>query len=260
MSDVGSAAIQQTMERAAGPAICAYVTAGFPSRSGFAGTLLSVAEAADVVEVGVPFTDPMADGLTIQEASRVALADGVSLEWILGLLSEVKPELAAPVLLMGYYNPFLAYGLDRLGGSLIEAGVSGLIVPDLPLEESDPLSDVLSVDGTALVHLVTPTTPPPRLRRIAAASKGFVYAVTMKGVTGGSVRLSEGDIAYLDEVRAVSPVPVMAGFGIRTNADVAAIAPHVDGVIVGSALVDAIKAGVDPAGFIQGLRPAGVGA
>jgi tryptophan synthase alpha chain len=234
------------------------VTAGYPSRDVFAEILVSAATTADVVEVGVPFTDPMADGLTIQEASRVALDDGVTLDWILRLIGDLIQDLAAPVLLMGYYNPFLAYGFDRLGVALAQAGVSGVIVPDLPLEEAGPLSEVLSVGDLALVHLVTPTTSPGRLRQISDASSGFLYAVTMTGVTGGSVRLADSDVAYLEAVRAVSSIPVMAGFGIRTKEDVAALAPHVDGVIVGSALVDAIRKGEDPASFIDGLRVTGV--
>jgi len=254
MSDIGSAAITQAIERAHGPAICAYVTAGFPKRDGFSETLVSVARAADVVEVGVPFTDPMADGMTIQDASRVALEEGVTLEWILGLLAEIRHDLSAPVLLMGYYNPFLSHGLEPLAASLGSSGVSGLIVPDLPLEEAGPLGNALSSDGKALVQLVTPTTPPGRLERVARASSGFVYAVTMTGVTGGSLHVSQSDIAYLESVRAVSPLPVMAGFGIRTSDDVAALAPYVDGVIVGSALVDAIGRGVDAAAFIEGLK------
>lgn len=258
MSDVGSTTIVRAIGGAAGPAICAYVTAGYPSRDVFADILVSVAKTADVVEVGVPFTDPMADGLTIQEASRVALDDGVTLEWILKTIGDLNQELRAPVLLMGYYNPFLAYGLDRLGVSLAQAGVSGVIVPDLPLEEAGPLTDVLSAEDLALVHLVTPTTSPERLRQISEASTGFLYAVTMTGVTGGSVRLADSDVAYLDRVRSVSSIPVMAGFGIRTRDDVAVLAPHVDGVIVGSALVDAIRRGEDAASFIEGLRPAEV--
>lgn len=260
MRDAGSAAVQRAIEDSTGPAICAYVTAGYPNREKFAAILVSVAKAADVVEVGVPFTDPMADGLTIQDASQVALAEGVTLEWILGLLTDLRQELEAPVLLMGYYNPFLAHGLDRLGASLANAGVSGVIVPDLPLEEAEPLEQVLSAAGRALVHLVTPTTPGDRLQRIAGASSGFLYAVTMTGVTGGSVHISESDVSYLEAVRAASTIPVMAGFGIRTSADVAALAPHVDGVIVGSALVDAVGRGMDPAVFIDGLRGAEVNA
>lgn len=253
----GADAITAAIESAGGPAICGYVTAGFPELESFPGILRSVASAADVVEVGVPFTDPMADGLTIQKASHVALANGVSLPWILETIAG-EDGLEAPVLLMGYYNPFLSFGMRELGAALNSAGVAGLIVPDAPLEESGEIGSVIDPLGLALVQLVTPTTPPDRLRSLAQASSGFVYAVTTRGVTGGNVEFSEEDLAYLDRVRDVSSLPVMAGFGIRSRAQVEALAPHVDGVVVGSALIDAIERGEDPAEFLDSLRPSGV--
>lgn len=250
--------ITEAVKGSDGPAICAYVTAGFPELESFPEILTKVSQAADVVEIGVPFTDPMADGMTIQKASHIALDNGVTLEWIIDLLNGL--DLAAPSLLMGYYNPFLAFGLDRLGSSLSDAGVSGVIVPDLPLEESTDLRDRLGPLGLAMVQLVTPTTPPDRLRAIARLSSGFLYAVTTTGVTGGNVRLSDSDLEYLGQVREASELPVMAGFGIRTRDQVAALAPHVDGVVVGSALIDSIEAGSDPAEFISGLRLTGAAA
>jgi len=253
----GANSISLAIEASEGPAVCAYVTAGYPNQEVFAEILRSVARAADVVEVGVPFTDPMADGLTIQRASHVALEDGVTLRGILQVLAANRDDLAAPILLMGYYNPFLALGLEELGQVLEDAGVSGLIVPDLPLEESGPLRLAIEPHGLALVQLVTPSTPSDRLERLASASGGFVYAVTVKGVTGGQVNLSEDDLAYLGRVRAASTLPVLAGFGIRSSDDVARLADHVDGVVVGSALIEAIDRGGDPGGFVASLRPAG---
>lgn len=255
MSD-GASAITSAIQEASGPAVCAYVTAGYPDPGTFADVLRSVAAAADVVEVGVPFTDPMADGLTIQRASHAALEHGVTLRGILEDLATM--ELDAPILLMGYYNPFLALGLDGLGEALVRAGVSGVIVPDLPYEESGELLGVLEPSGIALVQLVTPSTPDDRLAVLADASGGFVYAVTVKGVTGGRVGLADEDLAYLRRVRDVSSLPVLAGFGIRTVADVEQLADHVDGVVVGSALIEAIDHGQDPGAFVEGLRPAGV--
>lgn len=251
MSEQGKT-IMQAIEASDGPAICAYVTAGFPDLASFPSILSAVAAAADVVEVGVPFTDPMADGMTIQRASHVALGNGVTLHWILDLLEGL--DLDAPVLLMGYYNPFLAFGLGRLGESLSEANISGVIVPDLPLEESDELRHRLAQSGLAMIQLVTPTTPPDRLRAIAAASSGFVYAVTTTGVTGGNVRLADSDLEYLGRVREASELPVMAGFGIRERSQVEELAPHVDGVVVGSALIDSITSGADPGDFLASLR------
>ena len=247
--------IAEAIKGSDGPAICAYLTAGFPDLESFPDILRKVSQTADVVEIGVPFTDPMADGMTIQRASHVALENGVTLEWIIDLLGGLDP--AAPLLLMGYYNPFLAFGVDRLGVALQEAGVSGVIVPDLPLEESADLRDRLEPLGLAMVQLVTPTTPPGRLRAIAGSSSGFLYAVTTTGVTGGNVRLNDSDLDYLGRVREASELPVMAGFGIRTRDQVAALAPHVDGVVVGSALIDSIEEGADPAEFISNLRLSG---
>lgn len=253
----GAEAITEAIRGSAGPAICAYVTAGYPSLDAFPEVLTSVASAADVVEIGVPFTDPMADGLTIQRASHVALDNGVTLRWILDLLAE-SGNLEAPTLLMGYYNPFLAFGLDGLGERLASSGVSGVIVPDLPHEEDAPMRTVLEPLGLALVQLVTPTTPPERLKVLAAASGGFVYAVTTTGVTGGNVSFAESDLEYLARVREASSLPVLAGFGIRRREQVEALASHVDGVVVGSALIDTIEAGRDPGEFLAGLRPAEV--
>jgi len=255
-----SRAIVDAIESADGPAICAYVTAGFPTLEGFSDTLHSVARAADVVEVGVPFTDPMADGLTIQQASHLALENGVSLQWILQTLAESSAASEAPILLMGYYNPFLAYGLEHLGRALADAGVSGLIVPDLPYDESEDLRGALDPHGIALVQLVTPSTPDERLARLTAASGGFVYAVTTTGVTGGQTEFDEASLDYLARVRERSSLPVLAGFGIRDADQVRALAPHVAGVVVGSALVDAIERSEDPGSFIDGLRFAGASA
>lgn len=249
-------AVTTAIETAGGNAICAYVTAGYPTLSAFPGVLEKVAGAADVVEIGVPFTDPMADGQTIQKASHVALAQGVNLDYVFETL--IDADLQAPHLLMGYYNPFLAYGLNRLVASMAEAGTSGLIVPDLPLEESGELAGLLGEAGAGLVQLVAPTTPPERLRELVAASKGFVYAVATKGTTGGSTSFDEDVLAYLDRVASVSELPVLAGFGVRERPQVASLSGHVAGVVVGSALIDAIDRGDDPAAFLDGLRPVGV--
>lgn len=256
MSDLISN-VTKAIETAGGHAICGYVTAGYPDLESFPDILSKVADAADVVEVGVPFTDPMADGQTIQQASHQALVNGVNLDYVFDTLNAV--ELGAPHLLMGYYNPFLAYGLDRLVDRTEGAGTSGLIVPDLPNEESGKLTALLETRGQGLVQLVAPTTPEDRLHMLAEASRGFVYAVTTKGTTGRTTLFDDEVIAYLDRVSAVSPIPVLAGFGVRERSQVTALAGHVDGVVVGSALIDAIDRGEDPTAFLDGLRPAGVG-
>jgi tryptophan synthase alpha chain len=235
------------------PALVAYLTAGYPSKALFTEHLQAIAAAADVVEIGVPFTDPMADGVTIQRSSQAALQQGVSLRWILAQLTGM-PKLGAPLLLMSYLNPLLAFGIERLPAAAVKAGVNGFIVPDMPVDESDLLKEALAAQGVALVQMVTPVTTPARLSRVVAASSGFVYAVTMTGVTGKSVAVPTEVLQYLDRVRAQSRVPVCAGFGIRSREQVQALREHVDGVIVGSALVEVLERGEDPARWLAALR------
>lgn len=236
------------------PALVAYITAGFPRRETFLQQLDAVAAAADVVEIGVPFSDPMADGTTIQRSSRAALAQGVSLKWILAELATYANRQGTPLLLMSYLNPLLAYGLQRLSQDAAAAGVAGFIVPDLPLEESDELRSALDTSGIALVQFVTPVTPLDRIRKLCAASSGFIYAVTMTGTTGKNVAVPEDVLAYFERVRSVSPVPVCAGFGIRSHEQVRRLSPYVDGVIVGSALVEVLERAEDPGAFLRSLR------
>ena len=237
------------------PALVAYLTAGFPSREGFRQQLAAIASAADVVEVGVPFTDPMADGVTIQRASEQALRAGVTLGWILEELKASAP-LATPLLLMSYLNPLLSYGLPRLARDAAEAGVCGFIVPDLPHDESEEFSGALASTGLALVQMVTPVTPPERLALVAGASQGFVYAVTMTGTTGRTSGAAADLADYLSRVRAAARVPVCAGFGIRTQAQVEALSGMVDGVVIGSALLELLERGESAQQWLRALRPA----
>jgi tryptophan synthase alpha chain len=234
------------------PRIVPFLTAGYPSPETFRRLLPLIAEHADAIEVGVPFSDPMADGVTIQEASHVALKAGVTLRGILADLAALR--IQTPVLLMSYLNPLLAYGPDRLARDAAAAGVCGFIVPDLPYEERAMLAGPLLAEGLALVQLVTPLTPPDRLAAICAVSRGFVYAVTRTGTTGDGAGLPADLSAYLDRVRAVSPRPVLAGFGIRSGAQVSALSGHADGAIVGSALLQTLSQGGDPVAFLQQLR------
>jgi tryptophan synthase alpha subunit len=252
-----AARIEQALRAAAAhgtPALVAYMTAGFPSREGFREQLAAIASAADVVEVGVPFTDPMADGVTIQRASEQALRAGVTLSWILQELNACAP-LATPLLLMSYLNPLLSYGLPRLASDAAAAGVCGFIVPDLPHDESEEFSGALASSGLALVQMVTPVTTPERLARVAAASQGFVYAVTMTGTTGRTSGAAADLAEYLGRVRAAARVPVCAGFGIRSRAQVQALAGMVDGVVIGSALLELLERGESAPQWLRALRP-----
>jgi tryptophan synthase alpha chain len=206
-----------------------------------------------VVEIGVPFSDPMADGSTIQRASFAALGNGVTLPWILDELAACT-ERSVPLLLMSYLNPLLAFGRKRLPAAAAAAGVSGFIVPDLPFEENGDLKSALDGEGLALVQMVTPVTPPARLEMLCDSAQGFVYAVTMTGTTGKSAEVPDSVLDYMDRVKRCSRVPVCAGFGIRSREQVERFASHVDGVVVGSALVEALERGSDVGAFLRSLR------
>jgi tryptophan synthase alpha chain len=250
--------IEATLRGAAGskagaPALVAFLTAGYPSREKFREHLTAVMAGADVVEIGVPFTDPMADGVTIQRSSREALRQGVTLQWILEQLSAMAP-LKTPLLLMSYLNPLLAFGFETLAAAAVPAGVCGFIVPDLPLDESAELRAALDIHGLALVQMVTPVTPPERMARLCATSQGFVYAVTMTGTTGKTSAVPEDLVSYLKRVRALARVPVCAGFGIRSRDQVQQFRGQVDGVIVGSALVEVLERGDSPQQWLEQLR------
>jgi len=234
------------------PALVGFLTAGFPTRADFRRNLAEVASVCDVVEIGVPFSDPMADGSTIQRASFAALGNGVTLPWILDELA--GSERSVPLLLMSYLNPLLAFGPKQLPGAAAAAGVSGFIVPDLPFEESGDLKSALDREGLALVQMVTPVTPPARLAMLCDSAQGFVYAVTMTGTTGKSAEVPDSVLDYMDRVKRCSRVPVCAGFGIRSRAQVERFASHVDGVVVGSALVEALERGSDVRAFLRSLR------
>jgi tryptophan synthase alpha chain len=229
-----------------------FITAGYPDKDAFVVTLRKIASAGDVVEIGVPFSDPMADGVTIQRSSQAAIAAGVSLHWILDEL-RAAGDVGAPLVLMSYLNPLLAYGFDRLADDCVAAGVCGFIVPDLPWEESADFRAALDRRGLALVQLVTPATPDDRLEQLCRGSKGFVYAVTVTGITGGDVALPATVTEYLDTVKRHTELPVCAGFGVRHPDQVRRIGEHATGVIVGSALVERLEAGEDPADFLHAL-------
>ena len=226
-SDALSGAIREAVAEGR-PALVGFLTGGFPSRACFRENFEAVRGGCDVVEIGVPFSDPMADGTTIQRASFAALADGVTLPWI---LEELKTMLGqgktacAPVLLMSYLNPLLSFGLERLAREAAVSGVAGFIVPDLPYEESGEFKAALEAEGLALIQMVTPVTPAERLNLLCGSAQGFVYAVTMTGTTGKSAAVPEEVLDYMDRVKRCSAVPVCAGFGIRSREQVARFRP-----------------------------------
>ena len=236
------------------PALIPFITAGYPEPSDFISTLKSIAQVGDVVELGIPFSDPMADGMTIQRSSFEALKKGVSLKWIFDQLDSVQGEIDAPLVMMSYLNPLLAFGYEALAERALAAGVCGFIVPDLPFEESADIREALEAKGLGLIQLVTPATPDDRLQTLCDASRGFVYAVTITGITGGGTGLPADLTDYLDKVSGMSSLPVCAGFGIREAKDVAAVGKHAAGAIVGSALVEVLERGDDPRRYLGSLR------
>jgi tryptophan synthase alpha chain len=225
-------------------ALIAYVVAGYPDAdTSFRIALAAADAAADLLEVGLPYSDPLADGATLQRASGAALAAGATLERSLQLIERIgaaRPEL--PIVPMGYANQVLGGGDgEAVARRLAGAGAAGLIVADLTPDEGSPFEAVARVAGLAVVYLVAPTTPPPRRARVAARSGGFLYCVSLVGVTGARTSLPTTVGRLIRDVRAVSPVPVAVGFGVSRPAHVRAIAKAgADGVIVASALVDAL--------------------
>lgn len=215
-----------------------YLCAGDPSLDVTAGMVKQLAGAGvDIIELGVPFSDPVADGPVIQAASQRALEGGTSLAAIVQMVSDVRKEIEIPLVLMSYYNPLLQYGLEKLAADLQTAGGDGLIIPDLPLEESASIREATGKSGLAVIPLVAPNTPPDRLTRISAAASGFIYCVSLTGVTGARQSLPSGIKEYLEGVRAVTDLPLGVGFGISTPDQARMIAPLCDGIIVGSAVV-----------------------
>ena len=231
-----------------------FITAGYPDPATFGTSLQEIADVGDVVELGVPFSDPMADGMTIQRSSFAAIENGVTLSWIFDQLDSLQGNVNAPLVMMSYLNPLLAFGYDNLASRAQETGVCAFIVPDLPYEESAEIAAALSAEGVGLIQLVTPATPDDRLKMLANASRGFLYAVTITGITGGDTGLPVDLAAYLDKVTAASSLPVCAGFGIRTADDVVNVGKHAAGAIVGSALVEVLERGEDPADWLRQLR------
>jgi len=211
---------------------------------------------ADAIEIGVPFSDPMMDGVVIQEGALRSLERGTTLESVCHELASLETEI--PLLAMTYYNIFLHYGLSRAAGRLSEAGVSGAIVPDLSLEESDEWRAACDASDVATVFLVAPSTPPSRLRDVAWRSQGFVYASAHMAVTGVASDVGEG-ARVVSSLREVTDVPVYVGIGISTPGQAALAAAFSDGVIVGSALVKIVLDGATPAdveAFVRSFRDA----
>jgi len=219
-------------------AFVAYLTAGDPDLETTA-QLIPALEAAgvDIIEVGVPFSDPTADGPVIQAASQRALKRGATLKKILAMISELRRTSSIPIVLFGYYNPILSYGPERFAADAAASGVDGLLVVDLPPEEADELRQYSDPAGLAFITLIAPTTDPKRARKILRRATGFVYYISVTGVTGTAVPRPDDVRRDVKRLKEMTELPVAVGFGISTPAQAATIAPLADGVVVGSALV-----------------------
>lgn len=240
-------------------ALIPYVTAGHPA-PGDTGALLRMLaeEGADIIELGIPFSDPLADGPTIQLSSFQAIEQGATLEWTLAQLAEFRREHATPVVLFTYLNPIFRHGIGRFLRDAAAAGAQGVLVTDLPVGVDAELEDQFEASGMDLIRLIAPTTLPARVAHIARAGRGFLYYVSRTGVTGARIELASGLAAEVAAVRAASSVPVAVGFGISTPEQAATVAAVADGVVVGSALVDLLaREGVEGARpFVRALRGA----
>lgn len=224
------------------PALAAYVMAGDPDLATGQAILNMLPQAgADIIELGLPFSDPMADGVAIQLGGQRALAAGQTLTGVLGMVEEFRrKDETTPIVLMGYYNPIYIFGVDRFIAMAKQAGIDGMIIVDLPAEEDDELCKPALAAGLNFIRLTTPTTDDRRLPTVLENTSGFVYYVSMNGVTGGAIasRGAVGDA--VERIKGHTDLPVIVGFGIKTADDAAEIGRHADGIAVGTVLVNAV--------------------
>ncbi|WP_300882034.1 tryptophan synthase subunit alpha [uncultured Desulfovibrio sp.] len=239
------------------PALIPFLTAGFPDSARFWPTLMELdGNGADIIEIGVPFSDPVADGPVVEEASRRALSDGVNLRDLLKEMARRKGLIKAGVVLMGYFNPFLQYGLQELARDAEKAGVHGLIVPDLPYEESGPMRAALNQCGIALIPLVGPNTAEERMALYAAEGQGYVYVVSVMGITGQRSSQAPQVAETIKRARGVFSLPLALGFGLSEPSQLAELPADArpDAVVFGSALLAHLDAGKSAAAFLARWR------
>ena len=252
--------LQQTMIRCAKQkekALACFLTSGYPTPEELLPLLGAIEKGgADIIELGMPFSDPMADGPVIQLSSHVALQQGVTLDWILLQVVLIRQRSNIPIVLMGYLNPILAFGVNKFFNTAARAGVDGIILPELPLEEQDRFADLINDSKLSNILLVTPTTPAERIALIDRRSSGFLYCVSTAGVTGSKKK--KIDINYVKKVKsAAKKNPVLVGFGISTAEDARRAVRNADGVIVGSALIELIGKGKSLSvieSFVRGIK------
>ena len=234
--------IQSVFRKPGRKALIAYVTAGYPDMQATMRAVPLLARCGcDIIELGIPFSDPMADGATIQEASHAALLNGVTIGQCLEAAEKLSREASTPLVFMTYLNPVLSYGAERFCRSCASAGVGGLIIPDLPSDECGPLDGLMREQGIDLIQMVAPNSTPERLALAAGRARGFIYLVSMTGVTGAQNNFAPGLEGYVASVRKVTSTPLCVGFGISTPEQAAVVTKYADGVIIGSRIIQLMK-------------------
>lgn len=227
-------------------ALVPYVSCGDPSLEFTKELVLGMArQGADLIELGIPYSDPVADGPTIQEASQRALAAGATLEKIFGLVADLRRKTQIPLLFMTYYNPIYRFGLEKFVRLSAQAGVDGFIVPDLPVEEAGLLREISDSHGVDLIFLVAPTSTAERMAKIARVARGFIYCVSVTGVTGSRSQMAGGLEEFLGRIRRETSLPLAVGFGISGPETAAQVGALADGIIVGSSVIERIAQNLD---------------
>lgn len=232
-----------------------FITAGYPDLESTPALILELERSgADIIELGMPFSDPLADGSTIQRSSEIAIENGTDLDKIFAMVRDVRKSSEVPIVLMGYINPVLHYGIDAFFEQAAAAGVDGFILPDVPVEESGLIKDACKSRDMALIYLVAPNTTDARMHRIDGESEGFVYCVSVTGVTGAREGTTVADSVdrFIDRVRThVTRNPVLVGFGIKSHSDAMKVSEKVAGFVVGSALINFIEANYPNSDWIE---------
>lgn len=241
-------------------ALMPYFTLGYPDRQTSLAIVEAIAPYSDLLELGVPFSDPLADGPTIQRSTQIALQNGTTAAGCIDMVKALRSRgMDTPVMLMGYYNPILAYGQEKYVQDVAVAGVDGFIVPDLPPEEARELEALAAEQGMALIHFLAPTSTEARIADVTKRAQGFIYLVSLTGVTGARQDVSAGLADFVGRVRVKAKVPLAVGFGIGTSEQAATVGQIADGVIVGSAVINAANhAETDKPGavaaYVQSLK------
>lgn len=238
-------------------ALIPYIMAGDPTLEDTKRFVKELEEAgADIIELGVPFTDPLADGPTIQRAGERALAQGVTLRKVLALVEEVRQQVQIPLILMTYYNPVFKYGIEAFAKEAVRAGVDGVIIPDLIPDEADDFIAYARQYKLDTIFLLAPTSTEDRIKKVAKASTGFIYYVSITGITGARLLVDDAMKNTLTRIHAIARKPIAVGFGVSSPEDASTVASLADGVIVGSAIVRLISENRDIKNFVSSIREA----